>query len=82
MLFAVTKVEVFRIGAVSSLRTKASPRSGLQGFSRPLQVFLRVARSARVRTLAIVYVKRGHPYMTSAKFWDFLTPSPLVRIWD
>ena len=25
---------------------------------------------------------RGHPYMTSAKFWDFLTPSPLVRIWD
>ena len=19
---------------------------------------------------------RGHPYMTSAKFWDFLTPSP------
>ena len=27
-------------------------------------------------------VFRGHPYMTSAKFWDFLTPSPLVRIWD
>ena len=25
---------------------------------------------------------RGHPYMTSAKFWDFLTPSPLVRRWD
>ena len=25
---------------------------------------------------------RGHPCMTSAKFWDFLTPSPLVRIWD
>ena len=24
----------------------------------------------------------GHPYMTSAKFWDFLTSSPLVRIWD
>ena len=21
-------------------------------------------------------VIRGHPYMTSAKFWDFLTPSP------
>ena len=20
--------------------------------------------------------------MTSTKFWDFLTPSPLVRIWD
>ena len=25
---------------------------------------------------------RGRPYMMSAKFWDFLTPSPLVRIWD
>ena len=25
---------------------------------------------------------RGHPYMTSAKFGDFFTPSPLVRIWD
>ena len=24
--------------------------------------------------------QRGHPYMTSAKFWDFLTPP--VRIWD
>ena len=23
-----------------------------------------------------------HAYMTSAKFWDFLTPAPLVRIWD
>ena len=25
---------------------------------------------------------RGHQYMTSAKFWDFWTPSPHVRIWD
>ena len=25
---------------------------------------------------------RGHPYMMSPNFWDFLTPSPLVRIWD
>ena len=25
---------------------------------------------------------RGHPYMMSTKFWDFLPPPPLVRIWD
>ena len=28
------------------------------------------------------FCQRGHPYMMSAKFWDFLTPSPLVRISD
>ena len=28
------------------------------------------------------YALRDHPYMTSAKISGFLTPSPLVRIWD
>ena len=28
------------------------------------------------------FLIRGHPYMTSAKFWDILTPPPLVCIWD
>ena len=27
-------------------------------------------------------IVRDHPYMTSAKFSGFWTPSPLVRIWD
>ena len=25
---------------------------------------------------------RGHPFMTSAKFWDFLTPSPPCPRWE
>ena len=42
-------------------------------------VFFKFASSSL--PIKVSYI-RGHPYMMSAKFGDFLTPSPPVCIWD
>ena len=46
------------------------------------EVSLQSIPPARVSLPAADPLLRGLPDMTSAKFSDFLTPSPLVRIWN
>ena len=48
-----------------------------------ITVFADLDGDKNVLTAGVIkklFALRDHPYMMSAKFWDFVTPSPLVCI--
>ena len=70
-----TCVSVFHLRSLASIYLGRTRRTTS---SHPLVILAESELSQQVKYSGDRI--RGHPYMTSAKFWDFLTPP--VRIWD
>ena len=74
-----------------SVKSKEHLESGQQGGGEDIDVkysvlcravSLHVKHPMSAQRPNAMCIVRGRPYMTSAKFSGFWTPSPLVRIWD
>ena len=68
-----------RVNKLTDFNAAVSSPVHQEGKCKPLCTKLKLISSNQLRNLLF----RGRPYMTSAKFSGFLTPSPsLVCIWD